>query len=87
MTRGLAIEWAHDNITVNSIAPGWFPSEMTKSVMDEKRKMQILARMPLHAFGDPKDIGALVSFLLSDAAKYITGCDYPLDGGALAYGF
>jgi 2-dehydro-3-deoxy-D-gluconate 5-dehydrogenase len=86
-TRGLAIEWANDNITVNSIAPGWFPSEMSKGVMDEKRRAQILARMPLHAFGDTKDIGGLVSFLLSDSARYITGCDYAVDGGALAYGF
>lgn len=87
LTRGLAIEWANDNITVNSIAPGWFPSELSKSVMDEKRKAQILARMPLHKFGETKDIGAMAAFLLSDAAKYITGCDYPVDGGALAYGF
>ncbi|MCR5290382.1 MAG: SDR family oxidoreductase [Treponema sp.] len=86
-TRGLAIEWANDNITVNSIAPGWFPSELSKSVMDDKRKAQILARMPLHAFGDTRDIGAMASFLLSDGAKYITGCDYAVDGGALAFGF
>lgn len=86
-TRGLAIEWAQDNICVNSIAPGWFPSELSKQVMDAKRKAQILARMPLHAFGDTKDIGGLVSFLLSDYAKYITGVDYAVDAGALAYGF
>ncbi len=86
-TRGLAIEWANDNITVNSIAPGWFPSELSKSVMDEKRKAQILSRMPLHSFGDTKDIGGLVNFLLSDSATYITGCDYAVDGGALAFGF
>lgn len=87
MTRGLAVEWANDNITVNSIAPGWFPSELSKQVMDEKRMKQILGRMPVHKFGDPKDIGGMVNFLLSDYAKYITGCDYAVDGGALAYGF
>lgn len=86
-TRGLAIEWANDNITVNSIAPGWFPSELSKSVMDDKRRAKILARMPLHTFGDTKDIGAMVAFLLSEGAKYITGCDYAVDGGALAFGF
>ena len=86
-TRGLAVEWAQDNITVNSIAPGWFPSELSKQVLDEKRKAQILGRMPLHAFGNPKDIGGLASFLLSPEAAYITGCDYPVDGGALAFGF
>lgn len=87
MTRGLAVEWAADNITVNSIAPGWFPSELTKSVMDEARKEKILARMPFHRFGDTKDLGQMALFLLSDGAKYITGQDFAVDGGALAYGF
>lgn len=87
MTRGLAIEWANDNITVNSIAPGWFPSEMSKQVMDEDRKNRILSRMPVHKFGDTKDIGAMALFLVSDGASYITGQDYAVDGGALAYGY
>lgn len=87
MTRGLAVEWAGDNITVNSIAPGWFPSELTKSVMDAQRKAKILARMPFHRFGDAGDLGEMARFLLSDGAKYITGQDFAVDGGALAYGF
>lgn len=87
MTRGLAVEWAGDNITVNSIAPGWFPSKMFRSVMDEERKQRILSRMPVHEFGETKDVGALALFLISDSAGYITGQDYAIDGGALAYGF
>lgn len=87
MTRGLAVEWANDNITVNSIAPGWFPSEMSKQVMDEERKRKILSRMPVHKFGDTRDIGAMACFLLSDGANYITGQDFAVDGGALAFGF
>jgi len=87
LTRGLAVEWANDNITVNSIAPGWYPSEMSRQVMDEKRKAQILGRMPVHRFGDTRDLGAMAAFLLSDSARYITGVDYAVDGGALAYGF
>lgn len=87
MTRGLAVEWANDNITVNSIAPGWFPSEMSKMVMDEERKSKILNRMPVHKFGKTEDIGAMALFLVSDGSKYITGQDYAVDGGALAYGF
>lgn len=87
LTRGLAIEWAADNITVNAIAPGWFPSELSRQVMDEERKQKILARMPLHQFGETRDIGALVNFLVSPEASYITGCEYPVDGGALAFGF
>lgn len=87
LTRGLSVEWAQDNITVNSIAPGWFPTEMTKQVMDEDRKRLILNRMPMHAFGDAKDLGAMAAFLLSEHATYITGVDYAVDGGALAFGF
>lgn len=87
MTRGLAVEWANDNICVNSIAPGWFPSEMSKQVMTPERKAAILNRMPVHAFGDTNDLGAMAEFLLSDGAKYITGQDFAVDGGALAYGF
>lgn len=87
MTRGLAVEWANDNICVNSIAPGWFPSEMSKQVMTPERKAAILARMPVHAFGDTKDLGAMALFLLGDGATYITGQDFAVDGGALAFGF
>lgn len=87
LTRGLCVEWANNNITVNAVAPGWFPSEMSKQVMDEARKAKILARMPVHCFGDTRDLGAMVQFLLEDSAKYITGQDFAVDGGALAYGF
>lgn len=87
MTRGLAVEWANDNMCVNSIAPGWFPSEMNRQVMTPERKAAILARMPVHAFGDTKDLGAMAKFLLGDGATYITGQDFAVDGGALAYGF
>lgn len=87
MTCGLAVEWANDNVMVNSIAPGWFPSEMNKQVMDAERKQKILSRMPVHKFGDTRDIGAMALFLVSDGAKYITGQDYAVDGGALAFGY
>lgn len=87
MTHGLAVEWVHDNILVNSVAPGWFPSKMALEVMDEERKAKILNRMPVHRFGDMKDIGSMVLFLVSNAANYITGQDFAVDGGALAFGF
>ncbi len=87
MTRGLAVEWAQDNICVNSIAPGWFASKMLTDVMDPARKEKILSRMPVHQFGDTKDLGALALFLIGDHGAYITGQDYAMDGGALAYGY
>ena len=87
LTHGLSVEWVHDNILVNSVAPGWFPSKMSVQVMDDARKEKILNRMPMHRFGDPKDIGSMILFLLSPAASYITGQDFAVDGGALAFGF
>lgn len=87
MTRGLAVEWAADNICVNSIAPGWFRSKMLDDIMDDERGAKILGRMPMHALGDVEDLGALAKLLVGPNGSYITGQDYALDGGALAYGY
>lgn len=87
MTRGLAVEWAGDNICVNSIAPGWFRSKMTEQVVDPAREAKILGRMPLHAYGDTRDLGAMAAFLCGPGAGYITGQDFAVDGGALAFGY
>lgn len=87
MTRGLAVEWAGENICVNSIAPGWFPSKMVDQVVDAAREARILGRMPFHAYGDTRDLGAMACFLSGPNAGYITGQDFAVDGGALAYGY
>lgn len=87
LMRGLAVEWAPDGILVNSVAPGWFPSEMTRQVMDDERQARIINRMPLHRFGRPEELAATVLFLLGPAATYITGQDLAVDGGALSYGY
>lgn len=87
LTRSLAVEWADDNILVNSVSPGWFPSELNQEVMDADREQKILARMPLHRFGQPKELSPMICFLASGGATYITGQDFSVDGGALAYGY
>lgn len=75
------------NITVNSIAPGWFRSKMNEQVVDAAREQKILNRMPLHAYGDTRDLGKMAEFLVGDGAAYITGQDFAVDGGALAFGY
>lgn len=87
LTRGLAVEWAGQNVRVNSVAPGWFPSEMNRQVMDADRQKKILARMPMHRYGEPDELAHGVLFLVSPGARYITGIDLAIDGGALAFGY
>ena len=74
LTRGLAVEWCRDNILVNSVSPGWFPSELTRcdgSGTESKNPQQ----NPPRQFGDPQAVAAMVR-LLSDNALYITGQDF-----------
>ena len=52
MTHGLAVEWAQENILVNTIAPGWVKINMTATVADPQRLKKIIGRMPLHRYGD-----------------------------------
>lgn len=87
LTRALSVEWAKDNILVNSIAPGWIHTDMTEAVKDEERMKKILGRMTLHEFGKAEDIANMVLFLTSKASSYITGQDFAVDGGALSYGY
>jgi NAD(P)-dependent dehydrogenase (short-subunit alcohol dehydrogenase family) len=82
LTRALALELVGDGITVVSISPGPFATEMAAPLMsDTALNAQILAKVPLGHWGDPKDIGKLTRFLCSEGAGYITGTDILIDGG------
>ncbi|WP_425039492.1 SDR family NAD(P)-dependent oxidoreductase [Primorskyibacter sp. S187A] len=85
LTKALAGKWAEDGIRVNAIAPGWIETEMTQALRDDPaRTAGIMARTPLKRWGKPEDVGALVHWLLSDQASFVTGSVYPVDGGYLA---
>lgn len=83
MTRSLATSWARYGITVNAIAPGWFPTKMSRALL-EKYREPLLAEIPLRRFGKPEDIQGVVLFLASPAASFITGQVVVVDGGATA---
>ena len=84
LTRMLAQELASRNMTVNAIAPGFFPSKMTKFMReDEQTYARMLAEIPLHRFGTPEDIGGLAIYLASRAGAFMTGNVIPLDGGSV----
>ena len=85
LTKALAGRWAEDGIRVNAIAPGWIETEMTQGLReDPERTAGIMARTPMKRWGKPEEVGALVQWLLSENASFVTGSIYPVDGGYLA---
>lgn len=80
LTKSLAREVAIRGITVNTIAPGFIDSDMTKAVAPQQREM-MLAQVPAGRLGDPDEIASAVVFLASDAAGYITGETLHINGG------
>ncbi|NTW01998.1 MAG: 3-oxoacyl-[acyl-carrier-protein] reductase [Oscillochloris sp.] len=79
-TKATAREMAPRNITVNAIAPGFIETEMTR-VLNEDTRKAILEKIPLGRLGQPEEVAALACFLASDAAAYITGQTFAIDGG------
>jgi NAD(P)-dependent dehydrogenase (short-subunit alcohol dehydrogenase family) len=83
LTRDLAAQLGPKGIRVNAVLPGVFPSEQTEHYSDNYKAKIISARIPLGRIGDPEDVAAVVCFLASDAAAYVTGVSLPVDGGVL----
>src|SRR5262249_35278571 len=79
-TRSLAAEWAQYNIYVNAIAPGFFPTKMTKELM-ELMGDRVASKAPLNRVGGPEDLKGVAVLLASDAAAFITGQTITVDGG------
>ena len=85
MSETLAIEWAPLGINVNVIAPGAIDTPMVQAAQIPKDAMDaMLARVPLKRIGRPEEVSAMVVFLASEEASYITGATFYVDGGWLA---
>jgi gluconate 5-dehydrogenase len=80
-TRALAAEWGQHNITVNALAPGFFPSKMTAGTL-EKYEAQIIARSPLMKIGGENDLKGAALLFCSAASGHITGQILAVDGGS-----
>lgn len=82
LTKAAARELASRQITVNAVAPGFIATDMTAN-LPEKVQGQMLAQIPLNRFGAPEDVAAVVAFLASNAAGYITGEVIHINGGLI----
>jgi NAD(P)-dependent dehydrogenase (short-subunit alcohol dehydrogenase family) len=83
-TRTLAGEWGRHGITVNAIAPGFFPSKMTKGILAAVGADTLAQQSPLRRLGDDEDLKGAVVLFASDAGKHITGQVLAVDGGVSA---
>jgi len=82
-TRDLARKWAAHGIYVNAIAPGWFPTHMSRGVI-EQNKENLLRSIPLGRFGGEQDLKGAAVFLSSSASDFVTGHVLVVDGGQTA---
>ncbi len=83
-TRALACEWGRHGITVNAIAPGFFPSKMTKGLLEKLGAEKMAAHAPLNRLGDDDDLKGIALLFASAAGKHITGQYMAVDGGVSA---
>jgi gluconate 5-dehydrogenase len=84
LTRDLAVKWAPQGIAVNAVAPAFFPTRMTKGLIDAGED-RLAALSPMGRIGRPGELKGAVLFLASDASSYVTGQILAVDGGMTAW--
>jgi glucose 1-dehydrogenase len=86
LMRTMALELAPHRITVNDVAPGAIATPINQSVRDDpKQSKALLEEIPLGRVGEPEEIAALCTYLASEAAAYVTGATFTIDGGLSRY--
>ena len=83
LARALAREFGSRDITVNAVAPGFIETDMTAKALTGELKEKLLAQIPLGRVGSCNDVAAVVAFLASKEAGYVTGATIPVNGGLL----
>jgi NAD(P)-dependent dehydrogenase (short-subunit alcohol dehydrogenase family) len=87
LTKSLALEWGPRGVNVNAIAPGVFPTELNRKLIEgSPRGQEFLMRTPLRRFGRVEELAGAAVFLASDAASFVNGEVLVVDGGFLASG-
>jgi NAD(P)-dependent dehydrogenase (short-subunit alcohol dehydrogenase family) len=87
LTKTLAVEWAKYGIGVNAIAPGVFPTDINRALIDgTPRGKEFLLRTPMARFGNLEELVGAAVYLASDSASFVTGHVLAVDGGFLASG-
>lgn len=85
VTKCFAVEWAEQNIRVNTVSPGYIETALTKNFFnDDKFFNHLMARTPQKRLGKPEEVANVIAFLVSEDASFVTGVDIPIDGGILA---
>ena len=85
LTRSLALEWGRRGVRVNAVSPGWIKTPLTERVFAQAAyRKRIVSRTALGRLGAPDDVAEVVSFFLSEAARFVTGVVLPVDGGFLS---
>jgi NAD(P)-dependent dehydrogenase (short-subunit alcohol dehydrogenase family) len=85
LTKALAVELGPHNIRVNSVAPTFIDTDMTRGYLSDSFRDSVLAEIPLGRLGSPQDVAAAVTFLASPAAALVTGTSLRVDGGWTAH--